>query len=78
MTAYLLKRIVVDPKILAGKPIVNGTRISVAQVLGHLAGGWTKPELLENYPTLKDEDISACLAYAHDVVAGEDVMPSAA
>ena len=78
MTEELLKRIVVDPKVLAGKPIVRGTRIGVAQVLGHLAGGWSKADLLENYPTLKDEDISACLAYAHDVIAEEDVVPSAA
>ena len=78
MTEELLKRIVVDPKVLAGKPIVRGTRISVAQVLGHMAGGWAKVEILENYPTLKDEDINACLAYAHDVISGEEVMPSAA
>ena len=78
MTDKLVHRIVVDPQVLAGKPIIRGTRIGVAQVLGHLAGGWTKAELLHNYPTLRDEDIAACLAYAHDVIAGEDVMPSAA
>lgn len=78
MTEELLKRIVVDPNVLVGKPIVRGTRISVAQVLEHLAEGWPNSELLAAYPTLKAEDITACLFYAHAVVAGEDVMPSAA
>lgn len=78
MTEELLMRIVIDSRILAGKPIVRGTRISVAQVLGHLAGGWSKTELLQNYPTLKEEDISACLSYAHDVIEEEVIVPSAA
>ncbi len=78
MTEEFLKRIAIDPKVLGGKPIVRGTRISVAQVLGHLSGGWSIAELLENYPTLKADDISACLAYAHDVIEDEDVVPSAA
>ena len=78
MTEELLKRIVVDSQVLAGKPIVRGTRISVAQVLGHLAEGWPESELLAAYPTLTATDITACLSYAHAVIAGEDVMPSAA
>jgi uncharacterized protein (DUF433 family) len=74
----ILKRIVIDEAVLAGKPIVRGTRLSVEQVLGHLAAGWSKSEVLANYPTLKSEDVAACLAYARDVIAGETVFPSAA
>jgi uncharacterized protein (DUF433 family) len=61
----ILDQIVVNEAILAGKPIVKGTRLSVEQVLGHLAAGWSTSEILANYPTLKNEDIAACLACAH-------------
>ncbi len=74
----ILDRIVINEAILAGKPIVKGTRLSVEQVLGHLAAGWSTSEVLANYPTLKTEDVAACLAYARDVIAGETVFPSAA
>lgn len=66
-----LDRIVINEAVLAGKPIVKGTRLSVEQVLGHLADGWSTSEVLANYPTLKNEDVAACLAYARDVIAGE-------
>jgi uncharacterized protein (DUF433 family) len=74
----ILDRIVINEAVLAGKPIVKGTRLSVEQVLGHLAAGWSTSEVLANYPTLKSEDVAACLAYARDVIAGETVFPSAA
>ena len=78
MTIALRDRIVADPYILAGKPAVRGTRISVELILGHLAAGWPEAEILESYPGLVHEDILACLAYAHDRVAEESVYPSAA
>lgn len=78
MTVDQLNRISISQTILAGKPCVRGTRLSVEQVLGHLAGGWSTADILANYPTLKSEDVAACLAYARDVVAGEAVFPSAA
>ena len=74
----ILDRIVINEAVLAGKPIVKGTTLSVEQVLGHLAAGWSTSEALANYPTLKNEDVAACLAYARDVIAGETVFPSAA
>lgn len=70
-------RITADPSVLAGKPIVRGTRISVEFVIGLLADGWSEADILANYPTLSREDIAACLAYARDAVAGERVFPAA-
>ena len=58
------ERITVDPKILVGKPIVKGTRISVEFVIELLAAGWGHQQILDNYPTLSDLDIRACLLHA--------------
>ncbi len=60
----LLERIAVDPNIRFGKPCVRGTRISVGDVLGYLAGGMTETEMLGDFPQLSRDDIRACLAYA--------------
>jgi len=57
-------RIVIDPEILVGKPVVKGTRLAVEFVIDLLAQGWTEAEILRNYPGLAREDILACLAYA--------------
>ena len=58
-------RIVKDPLILAGKPTVRGTRISVELVAGLAQGGaWSREDILRNYPRLTAEDIDACLRYA--------------
>ncbi len=59
-----LERIVVDPNIRFGKPRIHGTRISVGDVLGYLAGGMSPAEILADFPQLTPEDIRACLAYA--------------
>ncbi len=59
-----LERIVLDPHIRSGKPTVRGTRLTVGDVLGYLAGGMTEQELLEAFPSLTHEDVLACLAYA--------------
>ena len=58
------ERIEINPKILVGKPIIKGTRISVELVIELLAQGWTNGEILKNYPQLKKEDISAALEYS--------------
>jgi len=71
-------RIVLEPQVLAGKPVVRGTRISVEFVVGLLADGWSEAEILDNYPNLRRDDIRACLAYARDTLAAEKVYPSAA
>lgn len=78
MATEILDRIVVDPEILAGKAIVRNTRISVEMVIGLMADGWAESDILKNYPTLKHEDITACLAYAREVIARETIYPSAA
>lgn len=66
-------RIVVDPKILTGKPVVRGTRISVEMVVGLLATGWSHEQILASYPHLSEEDIRACLAYAGELLREEKV-----
>jgi uncharacterized protein (DUF433 family) len=71
-------RIVADPAILVGKPVVKGTRLSVEFLLGLMADGWSEADILDNYPGLTHEDLAACLAYARDLVASERVYPSAA
>jgi len=60
----LLERIVIDPNVRFGKPCVRGTRISVGDVLGYLAGGMTEDEILRDFPQLARDDVRACLAYA--------------
>jgi uncharacterized protein (DUF433 family) len=60
----LLERITIDPGVRFGKPCVRGTRITVGDVLGYLAGGMSEDELLEQFPQITRDDIRACLAYA--------------
>jgi uncharacterized protein (DUF433 family) len=66
-------RITIDPKVLAGKPVIRGTRMSVEFILGLLANGWTIEEILENYPQLKKEDVIAALKYAAEVLKSENI-----
>ncbi len=68
------RRIVQDPAILVGKPVIRGTRISVEFVLERLSFGATIDELLEAYPRLQRDDILACLDYARAVIA-QEVVP---
>ena len=60
----MLNRIAVDPAIRFGKPCVRGTRISVGDVLGYLAGGMSEAQILADFPQLTSDDVRACLAYA--------------
>jgi uncharacterized protein (DUF433 family) len=71
-------RIVLDPSVLAGKPVIRGTRISVEFIIGLMADGWAEADILRNYPGVTREDIAACLAYARDMLKAEKVYPSAA
>jgi len=68
-------RIVVDPEILVGKPVVKGTRIPVELVLKRLSQDLNPQTLFEAYPRLTAEDIRACLEYAQALVGGEEVFP---
>ena len=65
----LLKRITVRPEIFGGKPIIRDMRISVELILSLLAQGVTSEAILEDYPDLQPDDIRACIAYAHAVIA---------
>jgi len=71
-------RIVLDPAILAGKPLIRGTRLSVDFIIGLMADGWAEADIVRNYPGINREDIAACLAYARDMLRAEKVYPSAA
>ena len=70
-------RIVVDPAILTGKPVIKGTRLAVEFVLDLLAEGWTHDEIERNYPSLTDEDLHAALHYAAEALKRERVYPLA-
>ena len=70
-------RIVLDPAVLAGKPVVRGTRLSVEFIIGLMADGWSEADLFANYSGLTHDDIAACLAYARDVLNSERVFPAA-
>jgi len=65
----LLKRITVNPDIFGGKPIVRGMRVSVELILSLLAQGEAPETILADYPDLEPDDLRACLAYAHAVIA---------
>ncbi len=65
-----------DPEVLAGKPVIRGTRISVPFVLELLAAGWSPEQIVANYPGVTDDDIRACFAYAKDALADERVYPT--
>lgn len=67
-------RIVFDPKILAGKPIIKGTRISVELILSMLSSGMDIDTILKEYPQLKREDILAALEYAAERIKKEDII----
>jgi uncharacterized protein (DUF433 family) len=69
--------IVLDPAILAGKPVIRGTRLSVEFVIGLMADGWSERDILANYPGLSREDIAACLNYARDLLHSEKGFPVA-
>ena len=59
-----LDRIVIDPEVVHGRPVIRGTRMRVSDVLALLAAGADEAEILEDYPYLSGEDITACLEYA--------------
>jgi len=66
-------RITIDPKVLVGKPVIRGTRLSVEFVVGLLAEGWSEQQIFDNYPGLTHDDVLACLRYASDILKSEKV-----
>lgn len=67
----LLDRIVIDPDILVGKPVIKGTRIPVHLIIELLANGMTTKQILKEYPQLKEKDIKAALLYASKLLERE-------
>ena len=68
-------RIIIDPEILAGKPVIKGTRIAVELIIDLMANGWNYEKIFENYPQLKKEDVIAALRYAAETLKAEKVYP---
>ena len=64
----LLERIVLNPKIIVGKPVIRGTRLTVQYILNLLAHGATVDEIIQEYKGLTKEDILACLFYASETL----------
>ncbi|OHB80276.1 MAG: hypothetical protein A2Z25_06945 [Planctomycetes bacterium RBG_16_55_9] len=73
----LLQRIVIDPKVMVGKPVIRGTRLTVDYILNYLAHGGTESEILAEYDGLTKEDIQACLAFATKALRDTDFLPLA-
>jgi len=71
----LLERITIDPKVLVGKPVIKGTRLSVEYILNLLAHGATAAEILDEYTGLTQEDIQACLLFASRSLENTAFMP---
>ena len=71
----LFERIVLNPKIMVGKPIIRGTRLTVQYILNLLAHGASIDEILQEYKGLTKEDILACLLYASETLKDTTFMP---
>ncbi len=71
----LLDRITTDPKIMVGKPVIHGTRLTVEYILNLLAHGATMTEILEEYQGLVEDDIRACLLFASRSLESASFMP---
>ena len=74
MDEQLKQRISLDPRVMAGKPVIRGTRIPVELIVRMLAQGISEGEILREYPRLQPDDIRAALTYAAEVLAGEEVF----
>ncbi len=72
---HLLDRIVCDPKVMVGKPVIKGTRLTVEYILNLLAHGSTAEQILDEYEGLSPEDIRACLLFASQSLSSTAFMP---
>lgn len=77
LSMELLSRISIDPQVRFGKPCVRGTRITVGEVLGYLAGGASEAALLGEFPQLAHEDLLACFAFAAERERRLQAIPAA-
>ncbi|MFQ6003478.1 MAG: DUF433 domain-containing protein [Candidatus Zixiibacteriota bacterium] len=67
-------RVEINPKVMMGKPVIRGTRVTVELILRKLGGGAKVKDLLEAYPRLTKEDIQAAIRYAADTLAREETV----
>lgn len=72
-TTKLLKRVVLDPSVMIGKPVIKGTRMPVDLIVEKIAVGETMPHLLDDYPFLNEDDVRAALLYSARSVSREEV-----
>jgi uncharacterized protein (DUF433 family) len=73
----LLERITINPKVMVGKPVIQGTRLTVEYILGLLAHATTMEEILVEYPGLAKDDIYACLLFASKALQDASFVPIA-
>lgn len=73
MQSWLSERISFDPAVCHGKPVVRGTRVLVANVVGAIAAGQSIPEIVQDYPSLSEADVRACLEFAGGLTALESM-----
>jgi len=71
----LLKRIIINPKVMVGKPVIRGTRLTVEYILNLLAHGTTMEEIIKEYKGLEREDIQACILFATKSLEDTAFMP---
>ncbi len=69
-------KIISDPSIMLGKPIIKGTRITVELIIKKLSDGFSIDDILRGYPHLKRENVLAALAYSSDVISKEEIIVS--
>lgn len=74
----LLERITMDPKVMVGKPVIRGTRLTVQHMIGLLANGMTEGEILDEYEGQPREDLRACLLFATRALEDTTFVPTAA
>jgi len=73
----LLERIIINPKVMVGKPVIQGTRLTVEYILNLLAHGATVEEIIKEYKGLTREDIQACILFATKSLENTVFMPLA-
>lgn len=69
-------RIEIRPEVVAGKPVIKGTRLAVEFIVELLGEGWTEQQIVGQYPGLTADDVRACLRYASHVLSSEKVYPA--
>ena len=75
---YIFDRITIDDKILNGKPVIRGKRISVQTILEYLGAGESYEEILKQYPSLEPDDIKACIRFASELMNRNYVIKTVA